>query len=357
MRAWVLKEIGRIEFDNVDMPMPKEGEVSVRVKAAGICGSDIPRIYETGAHVMPLIPGHEFSGVVEGIGKETDPKWLGKRVAVFPKIPCKKCTECRNGRPDQCRDYDYVGSRRDGAFAEYVTAPAENLLVLPDSVDFEDAAMMEPLAVAENAVRTGMGGEKAGMSDQPVAVCGLGPIGLMTAMLLKEAGFAQLYLVGNKDSQIERGKALDIPESHFCDSRKEDAAGWLKDVSKGGVSAFFECVGKNECISTGIKAAAPKGRLILVGNPHSDMSFSRDIYWEILRKQMTLQGIWNSVFRQNPPENEPDDWNRVLEKITEGKIRPAELISHRFALEDLEKGLLIMRDKSEDYCKVMIRAE
>ena len=123
-KAWVLKNVGEIVFSDVEIPMPKEDEVRVRVKAAGICGSDIPRIYETGAHNMPLIPGHEFSGVVESIGKKVSPSWLGKRVAVFPKIACGKCRECQDELPDMCQNYDYIGSRRDGAFAEYVTVPA-----------------------------------------------------------------------------------------------------------------------------------------------------------------------------------------------------------------------------------------
>jgi len=308
---------------------------------------------------MPLIPGHEFSGVVESIGKNVSPSWLGKRVAVFPKIACGKCGECKNERPDMCQNYDYIGSRRDGAFAEYVTAPADNLIVLPDSVSFEEAAMLEPLAVAANAMRMGcFGMNTILMLDKPVAVCGLGTIGLMVVMLLKEAGFKNIYVIGNKDSQLKRAKALGIPEKNYCDSRSANVPEWLKESSKGEIVSFFECVGKNECINYGIEAAAPGGWLILVGNPQSDMNFTKDIWWKILRKQMAVYGIWNSSFRQEAYEDERnDDWNYVINRIKEGKIRPANLISHRFDLRDLEKGLHIMRDKTEDYCKVMIEMD
>ena len=158
MKAGVLKQVGDISLQEVERPVPAGHEVLVRVLAAGICGSDIPRIYETGAHRMPLIPGHEFSGVVEETGKDVSPDWLGKRVAVFPKIACGRCRQCKESHEDLCTDYDYVGSRRDGAFAEFVTAPVKNLLELPANVSPEAAAMLEPMAVAANAVRTGIKG-------------------------------------------------------------------------------------------------------------------------------------------------------------------------------------------------------
>ena len=108
MKAWVLQGIGDIGLEDVEVPVTLPGEVSIRVKAAGVCGSDIPRIYETGAHRMPLIPGHEFSGVVDGIGKDV-PSWLmGKRVGIYPLIPCNKCKPCMTGHPEMCRNYDYI---------------------------------------------------------------------------------------------------------------------------------------------------------------------------------------------------------------------------------------------------------
>lgn len=358
-KAWVLRDVGRIAYEEVDVPVPGENEVRIRVRSAGICGSDIPRIYKTGAHRMPLVPGHEFSGVVEDTGSKVSASWLSKRVAVIPRIACGKCPECREGMPNLCRDYDFIGSRRDGAFAEYVTVSVKNLLPLPDRVSFEEAAMLEPLSVAANAVRTGCFGMNRDLAfDRPVAVCGSGTIGLMVVMLLVEAGFRNIYLVGNKASQMERAGLLGIPEKNFCNSKSENVPEWLRDVSGGGISTFFECVGKNECVSYGIEAASPGGWMILVGNPYSDMAFAKDTYWKILRKQMAVFGIWNSLFNPNLLESVGvDDWNYVLEKLVEGRISPAKLISHSFGLEELEDGLHLMHDKTEDYCKVMINVK
>ncbi len=153
MKAWILHEIGEIQLEELEKPLPGRGEVLIAVKAAGICGSDIPRIYETGAHTHPLIPGHEFSGVVEAVASEADAAWLGKRVGIFPLIPCRSCPPCANKLYEMCRHYDYLGSRRNGGFAEYAAVPVECLVELPDNVTFAEAAMLEPMAVAVHAMR------------------------------------------------------------------------------------------------------------------------------------------------------------------------------------------------------------
>lgn len=355
-KAWVLHDIGDIRYEDVEIPEPGTGEVLLRVRAAGICGSDIPRIYDTGAHRMPLIPGHEFSAVVESVGESVSDTWTGKRVAVYPKIPCGKCSACLKGMSDMCGSYDYVGSRRDGAFAEYVTAPASNLLELPDNVSFEAAAMLEPMAVAANAVRTGMeSAEEEVIENLSVAVCGLGTIGMMVIMLLREIGCKNIYAVGNRDTQKARVLPMGIPEECFCNSHSENVPSWIREKTDGGADVYFECVGRNESITYGLRSVRPMGKIILVGNPHSDMAFSRNEYWEILRKQLTLSGIWNSVFRQSvPTEGKTDDWNYILGKLESGRLAPESLISHRMEMGELENGFRIMRDKTEDYCKVMM---
>ena len=153
MKAWVLEDIGKIQYKKVSKPRIGEHEVLVEVKAAGICGSDIPRIYQTGAHRMPLIPGHEFAGRVVQTGENTDAKWQNKRVGIFPLIPCRSCIACRKGQYELCRNYSYLGSRQDGGFAEYVAVPESNLIELPETVSYEEAAMLEPMAVACHALR------------------------------------------------------------------------------------------------------------------------------------------------------------------------------------------------------------
>ena len=353
MKAWNLHTIGDIRYEDVKAPVPQDNEVLIKVMAAGICGSDIPRIYNTGAHKMPLIPGHEFAGIVEEVGDSAFSNLKGKRVSVFPKIPCGKCPQCLSGRKNLCTSYDYVGSRRDGAFAEYVTVPRENLFILPESVDYKVGAMAEPMAVAVNTVRKVMG-LCAGKNyeEQKIAICGMGTIGLMVLMFLMDAGFKDIYVIGNKKIQRELAVKLGLSEERFCDSTKEEPRSALI-TRAGAVNFYIECVGKEDTILMGLDVTEPCGNIILVGNPYSDVLMKRDIYWKILRNQLTLTGIWNSVF----DGSNSDDWHYLFNRLESGNFYPEQLITHELPLDKLDKGLAVMRDKTEEYCKIMINGK
>lgn len=349
MKAWVLHDIGDIRYETVKDPNTESKtaatapQVLVKVKAAGICGSDIPRIYRTGAYSYPLIPGHEFSGVVAD---------TGQRVGIFPLIPCGQCVPCRKGQYEMCRKYSYLGSRQDGGFAEYAAVPAKNLICLPDSVTFEEGAMLEPMAVAVHAMRRVMP-KSQDMARNTVTVWGLGTIGLLLVMFLKEAGINRILVVGNKEFQRQKALELGVEADCYCDSRVQDGASWLMEHTDGqGTDVFFECVGKNETYELAVDCTAPAGRICLVGNPGSDMGLKKQVYWKILRNQLTVTGTWNSSFSFT--HDEVDDWHYVMERLSRKRIAPAKLISHRFSLEELEKGLVIMRDKTEEYGKVMV---
>ena len=346
MRAYVLHGVNDLHFEEVAKPELQDDRVLLEVKAAGICGSDIPRIYVNGTYHFPTIPGHEFSGKVVQVGKNVDTSWLNKRVGLFPLIPCKECGPCQKKQYEMCKSYSYLGSREDGGYAEYVTVPAENLVELPETVSYEAAAMMEPMAVAVHAMRR-MDIRK----DEKVVICGLGTIGLLLLMFLQETGVTDILVVGNKDFQKETILKLGIAENCYCDSRTQDVEQWiLKKTSGAGTDVFFECVGKNETVIQAINSTIPGGKVMLLGNPHSDMDLEKKVYWKILRNQLTLKGTWNSSFVGEAD----DDWHYVIEKVAKGKVKPEVLITHKLGFEELERGLKIMRDKTEDYVKVMI---
>ncbi|MBR6486683.1 MAG: galactitol-1-phosphate 5-dehydrogenase [Lachnospiraceae bacterium] len=355
MKAWVLHNIGDIRFEDIDKPEPGPGEVLVRVMAAGICGSDIPRTFDTGAHKMPIIIGHEFSGIVAETGEGVDPALMGARVGVFPLIPCRKCPQCLSERYELCRDYDYLGSRSNGAFAEYVKVPADNLIKLPDSVSFEEAAMLEPMAVAVHAIRgildedelNGNGAGTNKVKDLKVAVYGLGTIGMFVTMFLKAAGFDNLILLGNKQKQKEMIVSMGIPESCYHDGASNEALKLINN--KGGADIIYECVGSQACYAGAVDITAPTGRVMLIGNPGSDMTLNRNTYWKILRNSLTLKGTWNSSFTGK----DDDDWHYVLNLLGDGTVDPKRFITHRFPLEGLKQGLDIMHEKKEEYGKIV----
>lgn len=345
MRAMVLHDINDFRLETVEKPALKKGEVLIAVKAAGICGSDIPRVYRTGTYAYPLIPGHEFSGFVAEIGEGVDAGWMGQRVGVFPLIPCKNCLPCQKKQYEMCRNYSYLGSRRDGGFAEYVAVPAANLIGLPEHVSFEAAAMLEPMAVAVHAMR-----RLHVTAADTAAVCGLGTIGLLLTMFLREAGVKKILVIGNKESQKRIVSDMGISEDSYCDSRGCSVEEWIAERTEGvGADVFFECVGKAETIMQAVDNTMPGGRICLVGNPASDICIKKPVYWKILRNQLQVTGTWNSSFTGEME----DDWHYVLERLAQNKIFPEKIISHRFSLEEIEQGFCIMRDKKEDYGKIM----
>ena len=149
---------------------------------------------------------------------------------------------------------------------------------------------------------------------------------------------------------------LGISKERFCDSSLNDPNEWLKDKTSGnGIDLYFECAGTNSSLCYGINASAPGGTIVTVGNPAGDMLLRRDYYWKILRNQLRISGTWNSSFKGRSREDDAlDDWQYAISRVLEGQVRPADLITHRKSLSELENGLLMMRDKTEAYCKVMI---
>lgn len=342
MKAYVLNGVGDISLDDVSYSKITEDSVLVKVKAAGICGSDIPRIYSTGAHVHPIVPGHEFSGEIVD-AKEAE--LIGKRVGIFPLIPCMKCECCKKKQYEMCRSYSYLGSRCDGGFAEYVLVPKWNIIELPDSVSYKAAAMLEPIAVSVHAVRRALLAKEYDVKRDIAVVSGMGTIGLITAYILKNEGFEKVIALGNKEVQRKQAEKIGIIEGDFINVFEDE----VPNDFLGRSTFTFECVGNNESLSMAISLAAPDGVVMLVGNPHSDIFLEKNNYWKILRNELTVLGTWNSSFTKE----EEDDWHYALKLISDGKLEPEKLISHEFCLEELEKGFEIMRDKKEPYIKIM----
>lgn len=353
MQALVLEDVGKIEYKEAAVPDIGSDEVLVKVMAAGVCGSDIPRTYRDGAHNMPLIIGHEFSGIVEKTGKNVSDEWICKRVGVFPLIPCTNCKPCRDRKYEMCKNYSYLGSRRDGGFADYVAVPVWNLIQLPEEVSYEAAAMLEPMSVAVHAIR-----RVELNSESTVVVCGLGTIGILLTMFLLDMGVKKIITVGNKDFQKRTVTSLGIKEENYCDNRNMDPKDFIMSATGGeGADIFFECVGRQETVNLAVESVGASGQICYVGNPASDMNFQKSTYWKILRNQIRVTGTWNSSYygddEVGKTVNDMDDWHYVLDRLAKERINPEPLITHKYPLNELTRGMEIMRDKSEDYIKIM----
>ncbi len=344
MKAYVLEGIGQLTYKELPTPQLRENEVLVEVVNAGICGSDIPRIFKTGTYHFPTIPGHEFAGIVRETGSKENSHFLGRRVGVFPLIPCMECEQCRQKAYEMCQAYGYLGSRTDGGFAEYVAVPVWNLIALPDGVGFEDAAMLEPACVALHAIR------QADMENvKSAAVYGCGTIGMLVIQWLVSLGIPDIYAVGTRKEQQEL--LAEFLDCRFCNCHMENPVDFVMEQTKNtGADIVFECVGVADSISNAVMSVKAGGQVVLVGNPAGDITLDKQVYWKILRRQLQIYGTWNSSFTKEAE----DDWHTALKALQEGTISPAKQITHRFPFERLGDGLQAMQDKECFTNKVMI---
>lgn len=346
MKAYVLNKIGQLDYMERPLPEPKEGEVLVKVGAVGICGSDIPRIFETGTYHFPTIPGHEFSGTVVDAYDVSGRRWIGKRVGVFPLIPCGRCSSCINRQYEMCSSYDYLGSRSDGGFAEYVRVPVWNLLELPAGVSMEAGAMLEPASVALHALR-----RLELRKDDTVVIFGLGTIGCLVAQWLHALHIEKVLAVGHRQ---EPGILMHKTASQDYLYRMEEEGNvreWICEITGGqGVDIAIDCAGSLITVANCLESVRPGGQVLLVGNPQGEMALSKESYWKILRKQLRLTGTWNSSFVHQAW----DDWHEAVRHMEAKSLQPEWLITHTLDFGDLSKGLRIMRGHVEYYNKIMI---
>lgn len=348
MKAYVLEGISQLEYKDVEKPALSAGQVLVEVKASGICNSDIARVFTTGTYHFPTIPGHEFSGRVVEAFDETGEIWIGKRVGVFPLIPCKECSSCQEQKYEMCSNYNYLGSRCDGGFAEYVAVPVWNLIELPEEVSYQEAAMFEPASVAIHAVR------RLDLSNvTSVAILGLGTIGLVMAQFLQICGVKTVVATGHNKKHGAMMKQLSSEDYKYLDALESEVStvDQIMAATDGvGVDAILDCVANSESLIDALTCVRAGGQIVVVGNPKKDISVDKNSYWKILRKQIRLTGTWNSSFAHSAT----DDWHTVLQECAKGNLHLKELITHALPFDDLGKGLQIMKDKTEYRNKVMI---
>lgn len=344
MKAAVLHAPGLIKCEEVPIPRLGKGEVLIRVKAAGVCGSDIRRVMVTGTYHFPTVPGHEFSGeVVEVVGETTNVR-PGDRVVVIPLIPCGRCAFCQVGDYALCDDYDYLGSRTNGGFAEYVKAPVRNVVPIPDGVDYESAAATEPAAVALHGLR------QVGMEPgDTVAVLGAGPVGILVAQWARAFGAKEIYLVDTIREKLELAEQLGFPPGNCIDAHKTDPVQAVRErTSNKGVSLVVEAAGVPATLKGSLELAAKRGRVLLLGNPQEDVTLPTRLVSGILRKQLTICGTWNSEFRPYPL----NEWELTLDFMARGLLKILPLISHRFTLDEVSKAFELMYYKKEVFNRV-----
>ncbi|MBF0532371.1 MAG: galactitol-1-phosphate 5-dehydrogenase [Candidatus Omnitrophica bacterium] len=304
MKALVLEENGVLRYRDVADPVIGRDECLVRIKAAGICSSDIHRAFESGAYHYPLIMGHELSGVVETVGPDVRQFKSGDRVAVFPLLPCFECEFCRREFYAQCMKYDYYGSRRDGGFADFLAVPEWNLFPVPDEVDLAAAALLEPFSVGVHAAR-----KITVQAGQTVAVLGAGIIGLMVSRFL--AATVQPDQIFVLDRNVLK---LRIAADFGCQTVLIlPGLDWKKEFIKqtGGVDHVIETCGAAEVYRATVDLAKHHGNVVWAGNIDGDLHWGRQTVSSVIRKELKIYGCWNAWYTHK----NDDDWHAALEFI------------------------------------------
>lgn len=346
MKAMRLHEIGDLRTDNVPIPEPQGEELLVKVHRCGVCGSDIPRAYQLGTSFQkyPLTIGHEFAGEVVAVGPQADPNLVGDRGAIFPLIPCRSCDACLRGDYVMCSNYDYMGSRCDGGFAEYCVVPSSWHLVEARSseISYDALAMTEPATVAQHALR------RAGVAAGDfIVIFGAGPIGIMASRWCRIFGASKVLLVDILAEKVEyaAGKT-DAVTALATDDLEEiirrNNRGRLADI-------VIEGTGSGAALNQGINCVRAGGNIALMGNPNRDTVLSLKNHSQILRKELNLFGIWNSSYC----DAKRNEWRYTVEKMELGELVVEDLITHRADLDNLPALMKQIHDGTANGCKAM----
>ena len=329
MKAAVLYANEDLRYEEFEMPEINEGEVLVKVKATGICGSDIPRVLDHGAHYYPIVLGHEFSGEVVKIGSNVKAVRIGDRVAGIPLIPCLKCEDCQKGNYSQCKFYSFIGSRTQGSFAQYVKVPELNVIKFDESVSFEKGAFFEPATVALHGLKCAdyHGGED-------VAILGGGTIGLFTAQWAKIFGAKRVFVFDIDDERLELAKRLgaDVIINTLTPDFKEKAAEFTNNK---GFSFVYETAGADITMKLAFELAGNKSSVCYIGTPTKDLVFTPKLLENMLRKEFKLTGSWMSYSAAFPGK----EWELTAYYFATGGLKFDEsMIFKKLPMSEIWKG-------------------
>jgi L-iditol 2-dehydrogenase len=343
MFAAVLHAPADLRYEQVKLPMVGDDEVLIHVRAAGICGSDLGRVMKTGTYTFPTIPGHEFCGVIAEVGKDVKEHAPGERAVVAPLLPCMRCEFCASGDYGMCDDYSYLGSRRDGAFAQFVAAPARNLLRLPDGVSFAEGALVEPAAVTlHGMIRVGIN-----VGDE-VAVLGCGPIGLFAIQFARIMGARRIIAADIVQDKLAVAK--EVGADDCVDSSAHDAVEAITTLTKGiGVDVAIETAGVSQTQEQCIRSVKKRGRLLYLGTSHSDVILPPRTFERIVRNELSIFGAWNSYSTPFPGV----EWRAAIDFAEKGALKMRPLISHTFDLSDAPRVFGDLSERRFSFTKVI----
>ncbi|MCX7747694.1 MAG: alcohol dehydrogenase catalytic domain-containing protein [Clostridia bacterium] len=328
MKALYVLGPNQLKFCETEEPAFNEEQVLIKVQYSMMCSSDVKLIRgDFHGLKLPLIPGHEWSGVVAK-APEKYQYLVGKKVVVDILFPCQQCEQCRKSRRNLCENMNEIGVNLNGGYAEYVVADVKNVIPIPDSISLKDACLIEPLAVVYNAI------QRVGIRPaEKVAILGSGVIGLLLVSLAKQMGATQIQVMDYIGDRLKIASSLgatatyDMNQGNLVEDYKK---GWmpLPDV-------VFDATGSADAFNTALEIVKPGGRIGYIGySAHEKVNIEPSM---IMLKSITIYGVLSPT----------ETWLQAIELIENKVIDTEKLITHEFPLEEYETVLNLMKERKD----------
>ncbi|KMS99016.1 hypothetical protein BVRB_3g066230 [Beta vulgaris subsp. vulgaris] len=325
MAAW-LTGINTLKIQPFVLPPLGPHDVRIRMKAVGICGSDVHylKTLRCADFIVkePMVIGHECAGIIEEVGSDVKSLVAGDRVALEPGISCWRCNLCKDGRYNLCPEMKFFATPPvHGSLANQVVHPADLCFKLPDNVSLEEGAMCEPLSVGIHACR------RANVGPETTAlIMGAGPIGLVTLLSARAFGSPRIVIVDVDDYRLSVAKQLGADEIVKVSINMQDIPEEVAKIHKAmgrGVDVTFDCAGFNKTMSTALSATREGGKVCLIGLGHGEMTVPLTA---AAVREVDIVG----VFRYK------NTWPLCLDFLSSGKVDVKPLITHRFGFSQKE---------------------
>jgi (R,R)-butanediol dehydrogenase/meso-butanediol dehydrogenase/diacetyl reductase len=335
-RALIVNGRGELEPGHIEPPPLRPDEVGIDVVACGVCGSDLHLLASGGLRPGAVL-GHEISGRIAAVGHDVSEWTTGERVTVLPFVPCGRCRECLDRRPNLCA----VAIRRGlglgvvaGGFSTWVAAPASSLFELPPGIGEAEAALTEPLAVALHGIRRASLG-----ANTPVAVIGAGTIGLLTGLALAATGHDRAVIVEPNPARSERARNLGLSPATAEDIRRKKAAA----LDGAHPEVVFECAGHPSTANVAVGMVAPAGVVVLLGVVFEPVAIDQ---LQMVLKEVSLTGSFAYTRA---------DFEAALEMLAEDDLPTDQLITQEVTLEDAPRIIAELSEPGTEHLKVVIR--
>lgn len=348
MKAGVVHAKNDIRFEEIETPKPGKGQVKIKVKYTGICGSDVPRVNGDACHYFPNVLGHEFSGTVAELGEGVTSLQVGDRVSGVPLVPCMKCADCQKGDYSLCKNYSFIGSREFGSFAEYVVVPEKNAVKFGEDVSFEQGAFFEPATVAlHGLMRVDYKGGKT------VAILGGGTIGLFTMQWAKIFGASKVVVFDITPERLELAEKLGADA--VIDTKEDDYLEKAKALTGGaGYDYVYETAGNTVTIKMAFELAANKAGVCMIGTPTKELTFGVAEWENMNRKEFTLTGSWMSYSAPFPGK----EWDMAAHYFQTGQLKfDDSLIFQKVPLKNIAEAFEMYKTPGTVKGKILVDSE